>query len=349
MSESRAAPAGFSLDLAGRAAKPSGQQPSSTDQELPPISVLGNGAGRHILNVCDGEKIDSQAVLRDSTRATADPSKAWSQRKPSPSAQTLPVVAPAPSRSASLRRSPTLGESDRSHCPDPVDKAGYDISGLLFTPHKLTLDYPYNVLAATKRTALHRDSCNSPVDKLIDEGRGPSPKLFAIRNNHDGSGYLTDNSDAVSASPDGIFSHPGAEHPGFWRGAVGQPRWNLQTGLDGCYLRRSSRVPVKSPSAASGSKQLGSESEDSESAYDTADEHHHSGDDRWQFRRIVARRMDPSGRRMALVEWENTWEPEEELGGLKRVLRRYARERQAKQVPATETCLKRGGRKRKCP
>jgi hypothetical protein len=75
---------------------------------------------------------------------------------------------------------------------------------------------------------------------------------------------------------------------------------------------------------------LDSEVEDSESASDTDDAGHYSGDDGWQYRRIVVRRIDASSRRMALVEWVNTWEPEDELGGSKRALRRYARVRRSK-------------------
>ncbi|KUL81609.1 hypothetical protein ZTR_10657 [Talaromyces verruculosus] len=86
---------------------------------------------------------------------------------------------------------------------------------------------------------------------------------------------------------------------------------------------------------------------DSDSASDT-DADDHSSEDRWEYRRIVSRRIDPSGRRMAMVEWKNTWEPEDELGGLEKALRRYARERWAKQG-SMETCSKCGPKKRKYP
>ncbi|OKL55257.1 hypothetical protein UA08_09476 [Talaromyces atroroseus] len=262
--------------------RPTGQRSPRNSNYLRLIlkcQFWANGARKHILNVRNGKRIDSQEVLGDSTRATA----------------------------------------------------------------------------ATKRTAPHHDSYNSPVGRLIGEGRVRSPGLFAIRNDHDGGGYGTDDSGSASASRGSIFSRqsekrysgsvtsgegpspnslvdPGAEQSGFSRAAGGQ-----------------SRVPAESPSVASVSRQLGSEIEDSESASDTDDADHHSGDGRWQYRCILKRRLDSSGRRMALVRWEDTWESEDELGGVKRALRQYARARQAKQVPATETCSKRRGRKRKCP
>jgi hypothetical protein len=375
MSKSRAAPVDFSPDSTHRAVEPSEQQLASIDRERPPMSIPGNGAQKRILNV--RESIDSQEVLGDSTRASVGPSKVWSQRKRSPparisSSQTLPVVVPAPSRSTSVRTSPTWPEFSRSHFLHPIDEVGPESSGALFASYNLTLDCPNYVLAAPERTAPHRDSCNRPVGGLIGEGRVPSPGLFfTIRNDHDGGGRLTNDSGSASASPDGIFSRqsqerysgsatseepspdstvdPITEHPGFPRGPVGRSQRNLQTRTDGRYLRRSGHTLAKSPSVASGSEQLDSELEDSESASDTDDTDHHSGDDRWQYRRIVARRVDSSGRRMALVEWEDTWEPEDELVGLKRALRQYARARQAKQLGATEMGLKRRGRKRKCP
>jgi ribosomal protein L32 len=69
--------------------------------------------------------------------------------------------------------------------------------------------------------------------------------------------------------------------------------------------------------------------------------------DRWEYRRIVARRFDSTGRREALLEWEPTWVPEDEVGGLKRALRRYAKERRERQSPAAKACSNCGAKKRK--
>ena len=80
---------------------------------------------------------------------------------------------------------------------------------------------------------------------------------------------------------------------------AGRPPKRSRTELSGRYLERSNYELAKSP--------------------DTGH--------RWAYRRIMARRIDSSGRRMAMAEWENTWEPEDELDGLVKALRRYARER----------------------
>lgn len=103
------------------------------------------------------------------------------------------------------------------------------------------------------------------------------------------------------------------------------------------------------PSTASGSERLRLDIEHSEPASDADDDAPGSeDDDRWEYRRIKARRIDASGRRMARVEWKDTWEPEDELDGLKMALRQYARERQANR-DSEGTCSKCGARKRRCP
>lgn len=90
--------------------------------------------------------------------------------------------------------------------------------------------------------------------------------------------------------------------------------------------------------------------------YDTGDSKSESGsdigdvqdlEDRWVYRRIVARRIGPTGRREALLEWKTTWEPEDEVGDVKRALRRYAKERRQSQSPAEKACPNCGAKKRK--
>ncbi|CRG92845.1 hypothetical protein PISL3812_09916 [Talaromyces islandicus] len=109
--------------------------------------------------------------------------------------------------------------------------------------------------------------------------------------------------------------------------------------------------PEIEPSTVSGPGQPGPDIEQSEPLSDADDGAPCSGD-RWEYRRIKARRIDSSGRRMVRVEWEDTWEPEDQLDGLKMALRRYARERQIKR-DAKETCpncrARRGNLKRKIP
>jgi hypothetical protein len=129
--------------------------------------------------------------------------------------------------------------------------------------------------------------------------------------------------------------------------AVGQSREKLQAGSDRYHPERRSHTHAKSPPMTSGSEQLRLDVEDSEYVSDAGDDAPGSGDG-WEYRRIKARRIDSSGRRMARVEWKDTWEPEDELDGLKMALRRYARERRAKR-DSEGTFPKYGARKRRCP
>ena len=69
--------------------------------------------------------------------------------------------------------------------------------------------------------------------------------------------------------------------------------------------------------------------------------------DQWEYRRIVARQIGSTGHREALLEWEPTWVPEEEVGDLKRALRRYAKERRESQSLAKTACPNCGAKKRK--
>ncbi|QKX63204.1 uncharacterized protein TRUGW13939_10373 [Talaromyces rugulosus] len=153
---------------------------------------------------------------------------------------------------------------------------------------------------------------------------------------------------SVEPSPDSMTDPAIRDLPLLFSGeAVGQSRENLQARSDRYDLGRNSHTHAKSPPIASGSEQLRLDIEDFESVSDTDDNALGSGD-RWEYRRIKARRIDSSGRRMARVEWKDTWEPEDELDGLKMALRRYARERRAKR-DSEGTCLKYGARKRSCP
>ncbi|KUL81892.1 hypothetical protein ZTR_09524 [Talaromyces verruculosus] len=119
-----------------------------------------------------------------------------------------------------------------------------------------------------------------------------------------------------------------------WRGMEeegfdGPSLENLQTNPNEGHRRRGGTTRARSPSAASELEEYGpgiATSEfDPDMDYDNPDPGY-----RWVYRRIVARRIEPSGRRMAKVEWEDTWEPEIELEGLKNALRRYAREQREK-------------------
>lgn len=130
----------------------------------------------------------------------------------------------------------------------------------------------------------------------------------------------------------------------YGRKVAGRSPKRSRTELSGCYLERSNQELAKSPSVVPESEDLGPDNDTSGPAFDAT-----NGRDpghRWAYRRIVARRIDSSGRRMAMVEWENTWEPEDELDGLKEALRQYARERRERQ-DLEETSPKCRLRKRK--
>lgn len=117
--------------------------------------------------------------------------------------------------------------------------------------------------------------------------------------------------------------------------------------LGGRYLQRSNHEPTKPPSVVPESEDLGSDTGDSKSESESDAEHLQDLGDRWEYRRIVARRIGSTGRREALLEWEPTWEVEEEVGDLKRALRRYAKERRESQNPAEKACPSCGAKKRK--
>lgn len=109
------------------------------------------------------------------------------------------------------------------------------------------------------------------------------------------------------------------------------------------HLEPNTHELTKSSSLVPKSEDLGSDTEDSESDTENVQDLGY----RWEYRRIVARRIDSTGRRMALVEWENTWEPELGLNGLKKALRQYAKERREYQSPTSEVCSNCGAKKRK--
>jgi hypothetical protein len=95
-----------------------------------------------------------------------------------------------------------------------------------------------------------------------------------------------------------------------------------------------------------------SDSEDPESDFkdlksDAETDSDEASDGRWEYTRIVARRIDSSGRRMAKVRWKDTWEPEGELNGLETALLLDARRKQREEQSSKEICLKCGARKRK--
>lgn len=109
--------------------------------------------------------------------------------------------------------------------------------------------------------------------------------------------------------------------------------------------KRRHRALSKAPSVISDSEDPESDFEDSKSDAET-DGDEASGD-RWEYKRIVARRIDSSGRRMAKVRWKDTWEPESELSGLETALLLDARRKQRDEQSSKEICLKCGARKRK--
>jgi hypothetical protein len=105
------------------------------------------------------------------------------------------------------------------------------------------------------------------------------------------------------------------------------------------------RPLFKASSVISDSDELESDFEESKSGAET-DLDKVSGD-RWEYIRIVARRIDSSGRRMAKVRWKDTWEPEGELSGLETALLLDAKRKRREEQSSKEICLKCGARKRK--
>lgn len=220
-----------------------------------------------------------------------------------------------------------------------------------FASYNLSLYHSDNMLAAENGVGARRGFHHGPI-----EGQATSLGLVPIRDDSasiredfdshlskkQSSGSITSeepwpNNLVTLSVGDGIFS----------RKVAGQSPKRSRTELSGCYLDRSNHRLAKSSSVLPESENLGLDNDISESASDTED-----GQDsghRWAYQRIVALRIDSSGCRMAMVEWGNTWEPEDELDWLKEALRqyRYARERRERQ-DSEEAYPKCRPRKRKC-
>ncbi|KUL81634.1 hypothetical protein ZTR_09655 [Talaromyces verruculosus] len=244
-------------------------------------------------------------------------------------------------------------------CPNEVDRAFNNLVPATIEMKSCDVESPVCAIvkgilllgpcAAVNRVDPQRGSHHQPVqgqatslgfDALHDHST-PIPDDFdSYLSKKQSSGSITSNKPwpknlMTLSVGDGIFD----------RKVAGRPPKRSRTELDGCYLEKSNHELAKSPSMAPGSEDLGPDNEDSESASDT--ENGQDLGDRWEYRRIVARRIDSSGRRMAQVEWKNTWEPEDELDGLKRALRRYAKERRGSQSPTRGLCPNCGAKKRK--
>lgn len=127
----------------------------------------------------------------------------------------------------------------------------------------------------------------------------------------------------------------------------GWPPKRSKTELDGCYLERSSHELAQSPPPlVPESEDLGSDVGDPESESES-DAENLQDLNLWEYRRILECRITPTGRPEALLEWEPTWVPEDEVGDLKRALRRYAKERRGVQSPAKNSCPNCGAKKLK--
>ncbi|QKX64387.1 uncharacterized protein TRUGW13939_11561 [Talaromyces rugulosus] len=302
-------------------------------------------------------KAEPRAVHADRNLDSVDPEIEPSGQPLSPVNREHPLVTPPaassnPSCSVSLRMSSTRTDltppdCSQSHYPDHIARDAYES-------------------LAENRVVHHHHS----QDRFVNgKGQAFSSRLSTIGSVYDDNKSSTGDADSAIAL-DSIFSHLSEEQSSssiisedpspdnrvdpavrdlslFSREAVGQSRENLQAGSDRYYMGRNSHTRAKSPTMASGSEQPRLCTEDSESVFDTDDDAPGFGT-RWEYRRIKARRLDSSGRRMARVEWKDTWEPEDELDGLKEALRRYARERRAKR-DSEGTCPKCGAKKRKCP
>lgn len=224
-----------------------------------------------------------------------------------------------------------------------------------FTSYTLALYHSDKLLAARNRVDPRRGSHHEPV-----QGQATSLGFDAIRDQStfipafilDGfdshlpekqsSGSITNeepspNNLMILSVGDGIFDHE----------VAGRPPKRSKTELGGFYLERNSHELAKSPCVVPESEDLGSDTEDSESESESDTDSGQDLGDRWEYHRILARRIDSSGRRMALLEWKPTWEHEDQLDGLKRALRRYAKDRQGIQNRAKELCPSCGAKKRK--
>lgn len=208
------------------------------------------------------------------------------------------------------------------------------------------------LLAAGSRVVPRRGSHHEPV-----QGQATSLGFDAIR------GHSTSIPDdfyphlSKEQSSDSITSGKPSPHNDlmtlsvgdgiFCRKVTGRPPKRSRTELGGCDLERSSHELARSPSVVPESEDLSSDTGDSESESGSDTENVQDLGDRWEYRRIVARRIGPTGRRETLLEWEPTWEPEDEVGDVKRALRRYAKERRGPQGLAEELCPNCGAKKRK--
>ncbi|KAI7968989.1 hypothetical protein EIK77_000874 [Talaromyces pinophilus] len=85
-----------------------------------------------------------------------------------------------------------------------------------------------------------------------------------------------------------------------------RPPKRSRTELGRHYLEHSNHEIAQSPSIVPKSEDFGSNTGDSEPESESDAENLQDLGDRWEYRRIVARRINSSGRRMAQVEWKNT-------------------------------------------
>ncbi|KAH8695692.1 hypothetical protein BGW36DRAFT_453817 [Talaromyces proteolyticus] len=211
---------------------------------------------------------------------------------------------------------------------------------------------------------------DSQEGKVDGGGPASSHDLFTLASDDDR--HSTDGDGGSHGFADDIFSHPSENEPSLGsvsstgpspdnrnspirdpatrlrQPATIQSSQNPPTGSDGHDSKRSHRALSKIPSVISESEELGSnlENSDSDAEPDNDDEDPRS---LWEYTRIVARRVDSSGRKFVRVKWKATWEPEDELNGLKTALRLYEKRTHREKQSSKEICLKCGARKRKFP
>ncbi|KUL81463.1 hypothetical protein ZTR_09032 [Talaromyces verruculosus] len=105
---------------------------------------------------------------------------------------------------------------------------------------------------------------------------------------------------------------------------------NLHTILNECYLRQGGPTRARASLMASELEEyrpgIAADEFEPNTDCDNPDPEY-----RWVYRRIVARKIDSSGRKMVKVEWEDTWELEPDPEGLTSALQRYEREQRRKQ------------------
>ncbi|KAI7970972.1 hypothetical protein EIK77_008806 [Talaromyces pinophilus] len=207
------------------------------------------------------------------------------------------------------------------HCDEEVFRLG--------PPDSTTLE-----LRSPNRHALGNDPCASSSQALYETANAVdnfemSDRPVRIQQIRPFSSYPgidprileLNRSDANTSVPPWRGMEEGLDHPS---------PGNLPGSLNGRSWRRGRTIRGRSPSVVSESEEHGPCIATDEFDSDMGDYNLDSGD-RWMYRRIVERRIEPSGRRMAKVEWVDTWEPESELEGLKSALQRYAREQRGKQ------------------